>query len=100
MLSKPISRRAKSTGDKRDGGNAATLAYVAPFVIFVAMVAVRRWLPLAPEWFASLRFALVAAALLIFSRQVIPWRLSFAIGSVLLGVAVFVIWVCPDTLWP
>ena len=100
MLSKPISPRAKSIGGKQDAGRDATLAYTAPFVVFVAMLAVRRWIPLPAEVFATLRFLLAASALVIFSRRVIPWRLSFAIGSVLLGVAVFVVWVGPDTLWP
>jgi len=92
MSSKPTSPRAKNTGNKAR----PALAYVAPFAVFVAL----RWLPFQPEWLAPVRFALVAAALFVFSRRAIGRRPSFWIGSTLLGLAVFVIWIAPDKLWP
>lgn len=64
----------------------------------MATLAVRRWIP--SETFAILRFVLIAAALAVFSRRVIPWHPSFWIASILLGAAVFVIWIGPDALWP
>jgi hypothetical protein len=72
------------------------VAYVAPFAVFIAL----RFLPIAPQWLAPVRFLLVAATLAVFSRHVIPWRPSFALGSMLLGAAVLVIWIGPDLLWP
>ena len=99
MSSEQISLKAKGTGIEPAAGKHATLAYIAPFVVFVAILALRRWIPLEPEWLAPLRFMLVAATLAVFSRRVIPWRPSFLIGSILLGLAVFVVWIGPDRLW-
>lgn len=73
----------------------SALAYVAPFVVFIAL----RWLPFPPEWLALVRLLAVAATLGVFSRRVLRWRPSFPIGSILLGVAVMVIWIAPDSLW-
>jgi CAAX prenyl protease-like protein len=36
----------------------------------------------------------------IFSREVHDFRVSSWLGSVALGVAVFVVWIGPDVLWP
>jgi CAAX prenyl protease-like protein len=47
-----------------------------------------------------LRIVILAAVLWIFSRQVIDLRCSSPLGTVLLGVAVFAIWVAPDILFP
>ena len=72
-----------------------TVAYVAPFAVFIAL----RWLPFPPEWLAPVRFVLVAATLAVFSRRAIPRRFAFPIGSMLLGVAVLAVWIAPDLLW-
>jgi uncharacterized protein len=74
------------------------LAYIAPFGVFVILLAIRRWIP--SEIFPVLRFALIAAALAVFSRDVIPWRPAFRMASILLGAAVFLVWIGPDALWP
>jgi hypothetical protein len=66
--------------------------------LFIALLAVRGWIP--PETFAVVRFVLVAVALVVFSRHVIPWRPSFWMASILLGAAVFLFWIGPDALWP
>jgi len=42
----------------------------------------------------------VAAVLLIFSRSAIDFRVTNALGSALLGLAVFLVWIAPDVLWP
>ena len=79
------------------------LAYIAPFILFVSLLAIRRTIPagtIPPETFAALRFVLIVAALAVFSRRVIPWRPAFRIASILLGVAVFLVWIGPDTLCP
>jgi uncharacterized protein len=100
MLSKPISQKAKSTGSEPAAGKHATLAYIGPFVAFVALLVVQRWFPAEAETLAYVRFVLAAAALATFSRGVIQWRPLLPIGSILLGTAVFVVWVAPDALWP
>jgi len=72
------------------------IAYVAPFVVFLAL----RWLPIAPEWLAPVRFMVVAATIAVFSRHVLPRRLLLPAGSALVGAAVLAIWIAPDVLWP
>jgi CAAX prenyl protease-like protein len=74
---------------------APAVPYIAPFAVFIAL----RWLPFPAEWLAPVRFVAVAAALAVFSRQAIPRRAAFPIGSMLLGAAVLAIWIAPDLLW-
>jgi CAAX prenyl protease-like protein len=76
------------------------IPYVVPFLSFLAFLAVDRFLPFGPEWNYAIRFAVVIGLLIWLSLPVISWRFSNLIGSVLLGVAVFAIWVGPDILWP
>ncbi|HUJ22955.1 MAG TPA: CAAX prenyl protease-related protein [Bryobacteraceae bacterium] len=76
------------------------IPYVAPFAVFLALLAGDRFLPLAPELNYALRFLVVFGLLMLFSRRVISWRVSHFAGSTLLGLAVFAIWVGPDVLWP
>jgi len=42
----------------------------------------------------------VAAVLIVFSRRVVSFRASQWGGSLLVGIAVFVLWIMPDVLWP
>lgn len=72
------------------------LAYVAPFVVFIAL----RWLPIRPEWLAPVRLLAVAAAIAMFSRRVLRWRCVFPMASILLGAVVLVFWIAPETLFP
>jgi CAAX prenyl protease-like protein len=97
MTLKATSPRVASTEIEQRGGIWPTLAYVAPFAVFVALLALRPWL--SPELLLPLRFVLVASALAAFSRRVIPWRPAFLLSSVLLGAVVFAIWIGPDRIW-
>ena len=74
--------------------------YVAPFGVFLAFLAVDRFLPFSIEWNHVLRFGIVFALLITLSRGVIPRRISSPVGSIVLGLAVFCIWIGPDILWP
>jgi CAAX prenyl protease-like protein len=100
MSPEQISLKANNTGIKPVTGKQATLAYVAPFAVFIAMLAVRPWTTLLPEQLAVMRFTLVLAALIVFSRKAVAWRPSLPAGSLLLGVAIFAVWIGPDALWP
>lgn len=75
-------------------------AYVAPFAVFIAAMALvpRLGLPELAE--QSLRIALPLAALLWFSRRAMDFTCSRPAASVAVGVAVFVVWVAPDFLFP
>jgi CAAX prenyl protease-like protein len=72
------------------------LGYILPFAVFIGFLAVGRYLPLAQP----IRFLAVLAVLAIFSRGLLPVRPSRFLASVLLGVAVFFIWIGPDALIP
>ena len=77
-----------------------SLPYIAPFAAFLGLMALEQALPAGMEILYPIRLAVVTAVLIFFSRSVIDFRVTHAIGSILLGVAVFVIWVGPDVLWP
>ena len=98
MWLEPTLPKAKSIGSEQPAGARPTLAYTAPFGVFIVLLAIRRWIP--AETFAVLRFVTIAAVLAVFSRRVIPWRPAFRMASILLGAAVFLVWIGPDALWP
>ena len=73
--------------------------YAVPFVTFLALLALLPRLPLG-RWEQPVWILVLVAVLGIFSRRVIDFRPGKPITSVLLGVAVFLVWVAPDFLWP
>jgi CAAX prenyl protease-like protein len=74
--------------------------YVAPFVAYLLFLALDQYVPLAPVPLLALRFSVVLGLIVFVSRPVLSLRTSHLLGSIVLGVAVFVIWVGPDLLWP
>jgi CAAX prenyl protease-like protein len=76
------------------------LPYVIPFAVFLAFLAVDRYLPFSSQTNYAVRFFVVFAVLAIFSRQVISFRVAHFWGSAAVGVVLFAIWVGPDVLWP
>lgn len=76
------------------------LPYVAPFATFITFLMLDRIVPVSIEILYPARLLVVSAVLVVFSRSVLDFRVSNWIGTVLLGVAVFAIWVGPDLLWP
>jgi CAAX prenyl protease-like protein len=77
----------------------ATAAYTAPFLVFVALLALERALGLNPLWAYPLRLAVVVATLALFSRPLLRLRFSLPAASVAAGIVVFAIWVAPDMLF-
>ena len=78
----------------------AAVPYVAPFALFLVLLALDQHLP---EGFCvgyPLRVVVVSLCVILVSRPVLEWRISSVAGSVALGLLVFVIWVAPDLLWP
>lgn len=75
-----------------------TAAYVAPFAVFLALLLFGEQIELG-FWSEPLRLLLLAASLWYFSRRVVDLRVSSVIGSVVLGVAVFLVWIGPDLLF-
>jgi hypothetical protein len=80
--------------------HAGTLAWVGPFAVFMAWLAVDAVLPLANPAKEILRDLVLVAAIVGFSRRVLPTRAPHWIGSVGVGLAVFALWILPDTLVP
>ncbi len=71
-----------------------TLAYVLPFAVFIGFLAVQAFVPV-PQW---ARFAIEIAIILAVSRGALATGPTRPLLSVLLGIAVFAIWVGPDQL--
>jgi uncharacterized protein len=77
-----------------------SLAYIAPFAVFLGFAALRPNLGMSPLADQAVWFALVAAVIAYFSRDVIDFKLRFPLGTIALGIGVFVMWVAPDALFP
>ena len=77
-----------------------SLPYVLPFASFMVFLAIQNYFSIAPSIDYPVRIVVLSAILYVFSRHVIDLRSRQGLESVILGVAVFVIWVGPDILWP
>jgi CAAX prenyl protease-like protein len=73
----------------------ASVAFVAPFLLYVGMMA----LPLRPDVLFPVRFLLVAFVILFWSRRFLTWKPSYLLASVVVGAVVFLIWIAPDSLF-
>lgn len=80
--------------------NNSSIPYVLPFVAFLVFLSLDGKLGLGPELEYPLRAVALAVLLWVFSRNVIDLRAPQWIGSTLLGVAVFVVWIAPELVWP
>jgi uncharacterized protein len=75
--------------------------YVFPFAFFfVLLLSADHLHTLLGQWEYPFRVTALAAVLWIFSRDVIDLRIRRVLGSLLIGIAVFAIWVAPDLLIP
>src|SRR5215207_3731588 len=78
----------------------SALAWVGPFAVFMLWLAVDKYLPIANPGKELLRDAVLLAAIVGFSWRVLPNRAPYWLASIALGVAVFALWILPDTLIP
>ena len=78
----------------------AWIPYVLPFALFLVFLVLQDQVPLRADIEQPLRLAILTAVLWIFSRDVIDLRSTQLLGSTLLGVATFLIWIGPDVLIP
>ncbi|HSR07674.1 MAG TPA: CAAX prenyl protease-related protein, partial [Bryobacteraceae bacterium] len=79
--------------------------YIAPFVIFLALIGLNRLWPMAALTDEILRLAVMLAVLLLAARPLLRFRAQdFRVQSwgvsVLVGAAIFVLWIGPDLLFP
>ena len=76
-----------------------TLTYIAPFLAFIAVMSLEKSLGLPPAWMYPARVIVTLAALLIFSRPLLATAPSSPGLSILLGGAVFALWIGPDVVF-
>jgi CAAX prenyl protease-like protein len=76
-----------------------TLAYIAPFCVYVASMGLERLSGIGGGWAYALRCSLTLAAILIFSRRTVSLTARNPISSAAAGLLVFILWVAPDQLW-
>jgi uncharacterized protein len=76
------------------------LPYVLPFAVFLIFLAIQKYVPIPPTIEYSVRDLLLAVVLFAFSRQVIQLHSLHRLETVILGIAVFLIWVGPDLIFP
>jgi CAAX prenyl protease-like protein len=74
----------------------AAVPWVLPFAIFIALLVIQQAVAI-PQW---LRFAVSMAAILAVSLVPLRGGPSKPFLSILIGIAVFVIWVAPDRIAP
>jgi CAAX prenyl protease-like protein len=82
------------TSDQR-----STAAYIAPFIAYVGLMAAARPLGIPPQIDFPLRLVVSGLLILLVSRPHLSLRPSRPLASILIGIAVFVIWVGPDVLF-
>ena len=76
----------------------ATVAYIAPFLVYVGCMAVQAAIHLPAHWYYPVRFLAVLLTIGLVSRPLLHFRAAFPLASVGIGLAVFLIWVGPDVL--
>lgn len=75
-----------------------TVGYVAPFLTYIAVMAVEHVLSPSQIYY-PLRCLLTLAVILAVSRPYITLKPSYPLATLGIGVAVFLIWIAPDALF-
>lgn len=76
------------------------IPFIAPFLTFVVLLGIRSSLSLNLAWGYPVQVVIVSVIIVLVSFQTISWRLIQPVGSIAIGVLVFLIWIGPDWLWP
>ena len=74
--------------------------YVLPFAVFLLFLVLQPYNPLPGPVEQVVRVATLAAVVWYFSRPVLDLRLATPFLTIAFGIAVFVLWILPDTLFP
>jgi CAAX prenyl protease-like protein len=77
-----------------------SLPYVVPFGAVIALLAIRPVLPLSPLAEQVVWILVMTAILAAVARPALDFRIRNLGGSLLVGVAVFAIWIAPDRVFP
>lgn len=78
----------------------AAVPWVAPFALFMVLLAVIKPLGIPQPWNAALWIVLLVAALLVLSRDVIQLVPKHFVMSTVIGIGVFLLWIAPEELFP
>lgn len=73
---------------------------MAPFAAYMLLHGLMPQDAVHPVLNQVVRLVVVGGILLVVSRPILDLRVRHALASVLLGVAVFLVWIGPDLLWP
>ncbi|MEQ1945654.1 MAG: CAAX prenyl protease-related protein [Bryobacteraceae bacterium] len=76
------------------------MAYAAPFLVYIALMAVQSAWPMPDAVDLIARIVIVGAVILAVSRPVLDFRVVSPLGTTAIGVVIFAIWVAPDALIP
>jgi CAAX prenyl protease-like protein len=74
----------------------ASLGYILPFAVFIAMLVVNPFVPV-PQW---ARFVVEVAVIAGVSLPALQGKPQYSILSVMVGVGVFLVWIAADQLLP
>jgi uncharacterized protein len=77
-----------------------SINYVAPFALFLILLELVRWWPVAPRFDAPIRVLIMALVCVFCWPSDISIRPSHALASMVGGIVVFCIWLAPDVLFP
>ena len=77
-----------------------TWTWIGPFVVFMAWLAVDKYIPLGNPLKEIVRDLVILGAIVFIARPVIPRTAPFWMLSTLVGLAVCALWIAPDLLIP
>ena len=77
----------------------ATAAYIAPFLLYLGLLAVEHLAGRGAEWFLALRLVAVSLTIVLVSRPYLSLRFPRLPATIGLGAAVFLVWIGPDLLF-
>jgi len=77
-----------------------SLKYVAPFAIFLLLLAVSEKVPLDQTWLAPLRVSLLGLVCVVCWPRELSMRPTRPLASIAVGILVFLLWIAPDVLIP
>lgn len=78
----------------------AATPWVAPFALFMVLLATLAPLGIPQPWNAMLWIVVLVVVLTAFSRGVIELVPKHLLMSTAIGIGVFMFWIAPDALWP
>ncbi|MEO8052315.1 MAG: CAAX prenyl protease-related protein [Acidobacteriota bacterium] len=76
------------------------IPYVAPFAVFMALLGLSALWPMPALADQVVRLTIMAAVLYFVARPALDFQVREWAGSLLIGAAIFVLWIAPDVLFP